>query len=430
MSLSRRPSPVDALTGIVTALFDIEMEKSDPDVHVFATQTTNIRAYGYPYDMASAGSGAGLTREAAVGAAVGESLERYACSVSHPEDLILASAGALEARGEHIVSPSRWALFDPAAAALSEYARFDADVRIAWTPAQSLTHQVDSWVPASLVYMPLPKHFAEQGEQFVASAISTGAACAPTPAEAMFKGICEVLERDAFIISWRNRLPLPRVEIDPASALYELFQRRFARPGLEYTIFCTTLDLEMPSFLGIMRDLRRVPPSLTVGGAAHPDPSRAVLKTLLELVQGLKWSDNVTEREFPIVESFSNVRGFDDRMKLYAFNDLFEAFGFLDHKNAIPLSAIASSDSQNASQNLRNWLSRLKAHGLEALAVDLTTVDLEACGYAVTKVVIPECEVMEGDHTKPFLGGRRWREAPQRLGLKAAPMNPYPHPYP
>ena len=82
-----------------------------------------------------------------------------------------------------------------------------------------------------------------------------------------------------------------------------------------------------------------------------------------------------------------------------------------------------------------NCISILRKHELEVLALDLTPIDVQQCGYVIAKVLAPGCEIMEGDHMMPFLGGRRWREVPFRLGLRSVipeieSVNPYPHPYP
>ncbi len=109
-------------------------------------------------------------------------------------------------------------------------------------------------MPACMTYMPY--HTIQDDECVIAPAISTGAACATTIVEGLLKGICELIERDAFMIIWRNRIPCPRIVIDPRSTLYPLFRERFERPGLDYFLFHTTLDLQIPSVFGILREYR------------------------------------------------------------------------------------------------------------------------------------------------------------------------------
>jgi ribosomal protein S12 methylthiotransferase accessory factor len=426
----------DPLSGLFPHSTLAEVDKNEPSVFVIAGETADTTLYGMEHKVVSRGSGAGLTLAAAHYAAMGEGVERYAFSVCDPADLVLSSYHDLQTQGKMATAPGQWALFDLAQhAAGLRFPPFTADTLIAWAQAESLTYRRDCLVPASMVYIPYSGVFRKQGEQVITLAISTGAACAPNRAQALLSGICELIERDAVMIFWRNRLTLPRVQIDPKSPVYSIFQQRFQRHGLHYTIINTTLDLEIPSFMGIVLDTRSESPGIMVGGAAHPDPNRAVLKTLLELAQGLKWKDHMTETISPEPD-YRNVRSFDDRAHLYATNDMREAFRFVwEHGEEIPLSEIASRDQGDTRQTLRWCVEMLAANNLETLALDLTTADAQACGLSVIRTMIPGLETMEGDHCLPFLGGKRWREVPIRLGLLSretdlTTLNPYPHPYP
>jgi ribosomal protein S12 methylthiotransferase accessory factor len=430
-------SVVDRVTGIIPLVAEVEIERSDPQVFVCAADVADITSYGLPHPVVSRGSGAGLSLEAAWGAAIGEGIERYALSLIHPEDLIFGSYRQLRQQGYTPIAPQNWALFHPNQYSQIRFAPFQEETPVAWVSAENLSQRQDTLIPACMVYIPYTPHFINQGEQEVAIAISTGAACARTRGESLLKGICELVERDAFMIFWRNQLSCPRVQIDAQSSLYSLFQEIFARRGLQYTLVYITLDIPIPCFCGILLDTRTDSPGILVGGAAHPDPEQAALKTLLELVQGLKWKDYmVKDQPIAVEPGFGNIRSFEDRARFYALNDLRQAFRFVwDHSQELPLSAIPSLDTDNSPPNLQHYLSLLAEQNLEVVALDLTPVDAEACGLYVTKVLIPGCETMEGDHRIPFLGGNRWREVPYRLGWRDTPsdlksLNPYPHPYP
>jgi ribosomal protein S12 methylthiotransferase accessory factor len=434
---STPPSPAaatveSALTGLVPFVFAAEMARTDPEVFIAAAQTADTQAYGMLHRPSSDGSGAGLSYSAARAAAIGECVERYACSVMHPEQLWFGSYREAVGSGRDVVAPERWALFAPEQHDASPFAPFTDTTPLAWVPAADLSARREVLVPACLVYMPYVPHFAERGEREIAHAISTGAACAPSAAEALLKGICELIERDAFMIMWRNQLRCPQVRIDPRSRLAPLFERHFARPGLRYHLVQTTLDLGVPSFCGLLIDERRDPPAILVGGAAHPDPERAALKTLLELVQGLKWLDHLGTQPIDPGPDFANIHTFEERVRLYAFSDMRAAVAFLlDQPQTIDLSSIPSLERGSTRQTLDGCLALLAERGLRPAAVDLTSVDVEACGYRVVKVLIPECETMEADHRLPFLGGHRWREVPRQCGWnRTGQLNPFPHPYP
>jgi|SRR5215204_5942949 len=139
---------------------------------------------------------------------------------------------------------------------------------------------------------------------------------------------------------------------------------------------------------------------------------------------------------FPIENGFKNIRSFDDRTRLYAFNDCRNIFDFLYKSNdTIDVSSIQSLGDGNSRKSLRSCIDILANRNLEVVALDLTTEDIAECGLNVIKILIPGCEQMEGDHLAQFLGGLRWKTVPKELGFRSslpdiADINPYPHPYP
>jgi ribosomal protein S12 methylthiotransferase accessory factor len=431
-----KPSVVDSITGIVPYTKEELMERSDPDVFIVSSTNANTTAYGLPTRPAAGGSAAGLDRKSAYNAAVGEAVERYACCIIPYERLIYGSFIELINKGYQVVEPRRWALFHPSQYSHIPYEPFLDETQIAWITGDNLTLKQECLVPASLVYMPYQKYFLHHDEKVIGDAISTGTACATSREEALLKGICEVVERDAFVIMWRNCLSIPVVHIDENSPVFSLFNKKFSRPGLRYHLFYSTLDLSIPSFFGYLEDIRRTPTAICVGGAAHPDPVVGVTKTLLELVQGLKYYDYLKSKPLSVEPGFHNINSFEDRAHLYALNDLQKAFQFLHEPPfQIELSSIPSLNKDEQHTDLYHCVRSILNKELEIVAIDVTPIDVHECGLNVIKVIIPECQPLEGDHLLPFLGGYRWRDVPLKLGLtKTLPnfktINRYPHPYP
>ena len=422
----------DPVTGLVRRVFEVSADPRDPEVAVVVAVLADITRYGDEEEAASDGSGAGLEVATAYGAAVGECCERYALATVQPERFHVASWRELPASSRP-AAPSRWALFDAEQHRRGlPFEPFTEDTRLAWIEASHLAEPRAVFVPACFVTVPYP---ARAEARAVAPGISTGAACASSVEDALLGGLCELIERDTFMIAWRNRLPLPRVRVGDDHRLARVVAERFGRPHLDYAVFHTTLDLGVPSFFGLVRDRSRKPAAVVAGGAAHPDPARGYLKTLLEVTQGLRWLDNL--RDLPEQRDerggFDDIRSFEDRVRLYGFGGCDEAFAFLEDGAAeVSLGDIAPFPADG---RLGSIVERLEACGVGALAVDIAPADVRAAGLCVLKALAPELETMEGDHTMPFLGGERWRRVPVELGLRStAPaldeLNPWPHPYP
>lgn len=420
-------------TGLISFIAVSEMEPADPDVFVIASETADTKKLGLPIKITSSGSGAGLTYKEALYSTIGEGLERYALGVIHPEDLIFGSYNSLKDKHK-IIPPKVWSLFNEHQKELP-FDVFDDNTEIAWVVADCLIEKKEFLVPACLSYIPYYKHFGQK-EKIIAAAVSTGAACGNSLEETIYKGICELIERDAFLIMWRNKLRLPRIIIDSESSIYDIYKEKFERYGLEYILVDTTLDLHIPSVFGILINKIGNHTSFVVGGSANPDPEKAVIKTLTELVQGLKWADYTKSEEFPILEDYKNVRSFEDRMKLYSLNNMSEAFDFIIHnKQKVNLSEIKSVDNKVLSKNLKEILKIFKIKKFNVLARNMSTIESKECNLCVSKVFIPGLETMEGDHLCQYLGNTRWQKIPVQLGLKEKQtklinINPYPHPYP
>lgn len=435
MTAARRPADlVDGYVGLVTDLVQVPVGAADPAVHVVGGRVADLGCYGVDVTAEINGSGAGMTLAEATSAAVGESFERYACCFPPSGGLIVGSYADLRDRADaDPVEPGRWALFERDQQV--PFPHFDEQTPLTWVTGWSLTRQRARLVPACLVYFGPDADLRPDGCVTIAPAVSTGAACDSTSTGATVRGLLELIERDAVLIHWRNRITPRRLRIDPACALAGDYTDVFARPGLHYELYDVSLDLPVTAVFGTLTDERRNPPAVFAAGAAHPDPETAVRKTLVELVQGLRWGDQTTGRTVEPLPGFANIRTFEDRMRLYSGNDLSEAFAFLQSSPAsLDLSSVARSGEPTIDV-LGRLVAGLADRDLEVIAVDITTDDLAECGVVVVKTLVPGLTTMEGDHTAPFLGGRRWRRLPVELGLldrerEPAELNPYPHPYP
>ncbi len=116
--------------------------------------------------------------------------------------------GTARELGRIAVAPERFALFSERqhAQAAFPFRRFDAGSRIAWIEGRSLPGGEPALLPAELVYLG-PATVA--GTAPIAHSTSSGLACDESELLAIVKGAFELLERDAFMLVWSNRLSLP-----------------------------------------------------------------------------------------------------------------------------------------------------------------------------------------------------------------------------
>lgn len=422
---------LDPETGIVRYVAEIPAEPGEPPLLNYSAKMANTVTY-LPLGCYDANGGAGLTHEAARWAALGEAVERYCASVYFRDELVLASYAELSTTGRAL-APGELALFHERQRETIRYTWFEEDTAICWLPTRSFTSGHDVLVPASSVFVPYYPFRAEEGEVTIGPGISTGLASGRSLSAAMLSGLLEVVERDAFMITWLGRLPVPRIDPHSSPRLKTVAQR-LDRTHLRYVLSWMATDVALPTVLCTVVDQSYDPPLIACGGAAHLDPEIAAIKAMVEAAQTREWARVMGHEPEPrlIEADFANVTDFEDHVFLYGHGDMGECVNFLlDAPREVAVDELPRAVEKD---ELRAALARVHAAGWEVLCANLTTVDVEQCGHHVVKMIVPCAQQLEGDHSHRLLGGRRLYEVPHSLGYESdvrfETLNPNPHPYP
>ena len=126
----------------------------------------------------------------------------------------------------------------------------------------------------------------ELDERPLKDLISTGLACGPTYANALLKALGEVVERDAYTITWQNRLPRPHIDLESVDdPLICRFLRVLQRLAIQPRAVYLTLDIPIPVFLIVMTRSDG-PPWTIVASGADLSPRHALLLALEEACLG------------------------------------------------------------------------------------------------------------------------------------------------
>ena len=378
--------------------------------------------------------GAGTKRDDAVAAALGEAAERYsACYV--PEDGVrLATADEL---GPAAVRPERFALFaeEQYAAPGFPFRPFTGTSRVRWTRGFSLPEREDAWLPVQLVYLAW-RPPSESGEQPIGYSTSNGTACGCTLEEALVRGFLEVLERDAFMVTWYSRLSLPLLDWRGHRGLSAHADRYFRPTGLPYSAVDLSCFFAVPTVLGIVRDELGRGAALGVGAAAAPTVEEAWGRALAEAFAVHGWVRALAGEHRAGATRAAEVTTFDDHVAFYGDPARAELTRFLDGaEERRDVREVDALPTGCPSDLLRTLGEKLAACGSSAYGVDVTAPDIRAAGLRVAKVVAPELAALDVAYEGRFLGGRRLTHAAYELGLRSAPLrlselNPLPHPFP
>jgi ribosomal protein S12 methylthiotransferase accessory factor len=266
-------------------------------------------------------------------------------------------------------------------------------------------------------------------------ATSSGTACAATVEEAVQAGLLELLERDAFMITWYARLSLPRLDWWSQGRLLDLERRYFAPARACYEVVDLTAFWDVPTLAAVVRARNG---AIGVGAAAAPTVERAWLKALSEAFAVRAWASalRAAEPHRDFGADLSGIETFADHIRFYADEANAARAAFLTaSRSTRPVVDVRPLDGGTPLARIEALCRRLANRGSGAFAVDVTAPDVRAAGLCVAKVVVPELCPLDVPYAARYLGGRRIYDEPCRLGLRSRPLdsadvNPDPHPFP
>jgi ribosomal protein S12 methylthiotransferase accessory factor len=378
--------------------------------------------------------GSGTSREAATAAALGEVAERY--SASYPRDVRARLATAAEL-GASAVAPERFALFAERQHAEPgfPFRPFTGSTPVLWVEGFAVADGEPVHLPLQLVRLvwgALPG----MGEEPIAYATSSGAACACTRDEAVLRGLLELIERDAFMIAWANRLSLPLLDWRRDERIAALDRRYFAPSGLQYAAVDLSIFFDVPTVLGVVRDWAADGAALGVGAGCAPTVEEAWVRALSEAFSVRAWARLGWNEDDALARDPSAVRTFDDHIRFYATRERARLTCFLDGSDETrDVRDVDRLEGTCPRESIEALAARLADRGATAYAADVTAADIRDAGLCVVKVVVPELCPLDVQHDARFLGGRRLYRAAFELGLDDSPLtpddlNPLPHPFP
>jgi ribosomal protein S12 methylthiotransferase accessory factor len=421
-ALTRLSRVVGDRFGIVRTVALPRLDAGDPPVRI--AESHPARLIGQEAGAAvNEGGGAGLRRETAMVKAIAETVERYCAAFPGGER---RSACWQELDGDAI-APHELALFsaEQHREPRFPFEPFGPRTRVQWVRAHSLAGGDPCWVPAALVFLP---HRREAGEAAIIASISTGLAAGPSLATATASGLLEAVERDAFMLTWRHRLPTPMIDLERLGPGEEAALVAALRStGMSCRARLITQDLELPVITIMLGARSPAHPVVVVGAGAAAQPRRALRLALEEACLSLFGINRLVRTLGSEVSTLAPAEmrslalqstAFATRPELAAAAPFF--FGE-ESADTVTLSELEQRFAALASGSLDRLLVALGRWGKRAVVVDCTTADIREIGFRVVRVVVPGLRPLDHDSAAPHLGGERWLDAPIDAG---------PHPFP
>lgn len=359
---------------------------------------------------------------------IGEFLERYPLTLYRDSDLWAASIVELRRAKEHFLDPYLADQFAPWQKERFPHRTFDDQSVFRFVKGESLTRNVDAYIPAQMVFL---NYKYAKGEPVLRSPISNGAAGMFTYDEAVLAGLYELIQRDAFLTGWLTNSPPPVVDPDPLRhpALRDCIAD-LARHRLDFRILDTTSDIGVPSFAAVLLDGSGRGPAVSLGGGCGYDQEQAILRALTEAL-GVRsalraWQEKRADKSLPSMtdhEPFTHDWGSRERLLLWYDRKNIDVIAPFLGGTLVSLDASRDRAFSNSSEELKHMLQLFAKRG-EAYEVFVYQAHhrvLNKLGYVSVKVCVPALLPLYLRETFAPLGAKR---------LHTKTPNPLPHPFP
>lgn len=408
---------VDNRTGVVRNLV---LNDSAPDQpQTVRTATAIIAAHAIPGHRASdplIGSGKSTTKVGAMIGAVGEAIERYSASIYRESDLLRASADKIGRDG-----------FDPAALTLYlpkqyeipgfPYDRFDSAKEISWTEGVWLDSGKRVFVPALPTYF---NYHAPRTEQFC-QVTSNGLAAGPSFEDAALRATLELIERDAFMMTWLQRRPPQRLDVgmELGADVHDVLSE-FSELGMDAELYLMKSDVRLSSVMCLAWGDGKTRPAATVALAAHFDPVEAVRKAILEQAHvGPYIARLMSDESQRIPRRALDVRTLNDHALFYVPRTRLAAFDFIRAQRGKPLPL--SKIKRPTLSGMDACTAALVDGGFRVAVVDVTAPDVGLGPFRVARAL--------GTYLQPIdFGHQQRRLANPRLWSNGHEITRHPHP--
>jgi ribosomal protein S12 methylthiotransferase accessory factor len=366
---------------------------------------------------------------------LGEAVERFSVSHLHDRSVRYYTFKQIKHKALNLFSLPN--ISDVERKALGENT-LSEDAVFGWVRGVSLSDRSYRFVPAQIVYA---NYKRIEGEPLIRKYVTTGAASNygyNAFEKAVIHGIFEILEREAFIISWLNMLALPAIPLDKLNngAIKELINK-IKRYHLEVRVLDMSTDLNIPSSLCIIRDDSENPP-ISMGAAVDFDWDSAILRSLEEAIGVRRFMRKIKTSYERGMLSFSTLPTSLYERALYWMQDdnvLNKMQFYFDGQYRLPTaSSISSLKSLDPRRRLFKLVSFLQDFGMEVIVVDITPLELKGTLWSSVSVVIPQAAGFWLDERYPLYNCVRITEVPVRKGFRLYPMHPdefnkLPHPF-
>ena len=320
-------------------------------------------------------AGKGATKSQAKASAMMEAFERYSAEISKSDtsEFLYGLYGEME----NAVNPETLIL--PPLTFEAEKTSLD------WVKVVEITDEQEYMVPANAIYHP---YISDKGSVLFKSN-TNGLASGNRIEEAVYHGITEVVERDAWSIFEIKKEPKREVDCEEIeNPLIKEMLDKFKKAGIRIKLLDLTADVQITTMAAVADDtILKDPALLSLGVGTHLNPEVAVIRALTEVAQSRATQIHGT-REDTNRAVFMRKAGYE-RMKRI------NKHWFSDSHKIIDLAQIKDKSKITFKEDIETCVNILGKNGFKRIYYrDLTRKEVD---IPVVRVLIPGMEVYSVD---------------------------------
>ena len=372
-------------------------------------------------------AGKGRTEAEAKLSALGEAIERYCAYHWDPARVRVGPAAP------NAITPADCVLHTAAQyAAGLPYPAWSPETPTSWIDGVELPSGQAVDLPAALVYLVSP---TPRREDHVTAITSNGLAAGPNLTAAILGALYEVIERDALMITWLNRLPATLIETPEGGCHAAAILRHYASFGVTVRLLRLATDQAATVVMAVAENPDPGQAARLIGMGCDLDPVVAVDKAVFELCQARPSMAARMQSGDPAarLKSYADVRDLDDHPLFHAIPANLHEFDFLFKGGRVRLPDLARPETETPDAALEALVAGATATGARVAYAEITAPDIAPLGPRVVRGFITGFQPIHFGHGEGRLAGPRLYDAPVAWGLRKTPLtadtlNPCPHP--
>lgn len=315
-----------------------------------------------------------------------EAIERYCTGVQDPSKQIDSEYRNIE----NAIDYRRFICLSKKCLRVDKYSPNDSDI-FNWTKCFDIINNQNIWCPSQIIYVP----YNLSNEKVLRLPITTGCASWSNKTKAIVKGIFELIERDAFMITW-----LCKRKANYEIKLSNHLQKKLMREDYKVRFYDISIDFIFPTVLCVVEDIRGKP-KISIGLKTDINHLNACYGAFFEAMQVRSWiRDNLNQRiNTATFKSHILKRGL-----LWSRERMYSNLEFIQPERKIKLKNYSGVSEKYALKKAINYFKHKK---YDLFYCDLTLDELKSMNFYVVKCISPQLMPLYLDEKHKYLNCKR-----------------------